>query len=212
MAVWLVCQLSLTCSIVQLAIKCRMHIHIPLKFNGKSNSQIIVTIAISTVKLPWLSATILLAVEDDLGAVKTVVADIAAKWKDLGLSLGIRNCDLDAIQSSSNPAASDCLREMLALWLKQNYSVSTPLIAPCPLNFEQLYVAKTLLKHAVSTEGINSQLPTIPQKFKIITLKCTSTYSMLLPKSAHLMFAATSLKVGKSWRSMHAGIILEHGA
>lgn len=68
----------------------------------------------------------LLAGEDDLGAVKTAVADLAAKWKDLGLSLGIRKCDLDAIPSPSNLTASDCLREILALWLKQNYDVSTP--------------------------------------------------------------------------------------
>ena len=68
----------------------------------------------------------LLAGEDDLRAVRTAVGDLAAKWKDVGLCLGVRKCDLDAIPSLSNPTASDCLREMLALWLKQNYDVSNP--------------------------------------------------------------------------------------
>ena len=69
---------------------------------------------------------ILLAGENELGPVNAAVADLAAKWKDLGLTLGIRKSHLDAIPLSGNPTASDCLREMLALWLKQNYDVSTP--------------------------------------------------------------------------------------
>ena len=79
----------------------------------------------------------LLAVEDDLRAVRTAVGDLAAKWKDLGLSLGIRKCDLDAILSPSNPTPSDCLREMLALWLKQNYDVSPPPKVLLPLVIDQ---------------------------------------------------------------------------
>ena len=69
---------------------------------------------------------ILLVDENDLGAVKTAVAGLAGQWHDFGLALGIRNCDLESIRSSSNPTASDRLREMLAQWLKQNYDVSTP--------------------------------------------------------------------------------------
>ena len=69
---------------------------------------------------------ILLVGENDLRAVKTAVADLAAKWHDFGLALGIRNCDLESIRSYSNHTASERLRKMLAQWLKQNYDVSTP--------------------------------------------------------------------------------------
>ena len=58
--------------------------------------------------------------EDDLRDVKSAVADLAGRWKDLGISLGIRSSKLNTIAS---PPASDGLREMLALWLKQSYNV-----------------------------------------------------------------------------------------
>ena len=69
---------------------------------------------------------ILLVDENDLGAVKKAVAGLAAQWHDFGLALGIYNSDLQSIRISNNSRASDCLREMLAQWLKQNYNVSTP--------------------------------------------------------------------------------------
>ena len=56
------------------------------------------------------------------------MADLAGKWKDLGLSLGIRSCDLDAIITAGANSPSDSLREMLILWLKQSYNVCTTLI------------------------------------------------------------------------------------
>ena len=63
--------------------------------------------------------------EDDLGDVKSAVADLAVRWKDLGISLGIRKNKLDEIQL---PFPHECLREMLALWLEQNYCVSATFI------------------------------------------------------------------------------------
>ena len=60
--------------------------------------------------------------EDDLQDVRSAVADLAGRWKDLGISLGIRSSKLDTINS---PSASDSLREMLALWLRQSYNVKT---------------------------------------------------------------------------------------
>ena len=51
------------------------------------------------------------------------MADLAGKWKDLGLSLGIRSCDLDAIITAGANSPIDSLREMLLLWLKQSYNV-----------------------------------------------------------------------------------------
>ena len=71
---------------------------------------------------------LLLAGEDDLRDVRSAVADLAAKWKDLGISLGICSSDVDAIFSANPYSPSDCLREMLAIWLKQNYNVRTTLI------------------------------------------------------------------------------------
>ena len=64
---------------------------------------------------------------------RSAVADLAARWKDLGISLGIRLSELNAICSANPHSPNDCLREMLASWLKQNYYVRTNLIIPCPL-------------------------------------------------------------------------------
>ena len=66
-----------------------------------------------------------LAGEDDLQDVRSAVADLVGSWKDLGISLGIQWSKLDVIKSTS---PSECLTEMLALWLKQNYNVRTTLI------------------------------------------------------------------------------------
>ena len=73
---------------------------------------------------------LLLAGEDDLRDVRLAVADLAAKWKDLGISLGICLSDLDAILSTNPQSPNDCMRETLALWLKQNYNVRTTLMLP----------------------------------------------------------------------------------
>ena len=67
--------------------------------------------------------------EDDLWEVRSAVADLAGRWKDLGVSLGVHFSDLDAIHSSS---PSGCLREMLAIWLKQSYNVRSTLTLYLP--------------------------------------------------------------------------------
>ena len=59
--------------------------------------------------------------EDDLRDVRSAVADLAGRWKDLGISLGVRAGDLYAIPLHS---PNECLREMLCLWLRQSYNVS----------------------------------------------------------------------------------------
>ena len=66
--------------------------------------------------------------EDDLQDVRSAVVDLAGSWKDLGISLGVRLSELNAIHSANFHSHSDCLRETLALWLKQNYNVRTTLI------------------------------------------------------------------------------------
>ena len=65
--------------------------------------------------------------EDDLRDVRCAVADLAGRWKDLGISLGLRTSDLNFIQSDSPHSPNECLREMLCLWLKQSYNVSAKL-------------------------------------------------------------------------------------
>ena len=64
-----------------------------------------------------------LAGEDDLQDMRLAVADLAARWKNLGISLGISLSELDAILSTHPHSPSDCLRETLAIWLRQNYNV-----------------------------------------------------------------------------------------
>ena len=71
-----------------------------------------------------------LADEDDLRDVRLAVADLAARWKDLGISLGLRLSELNAILLANPHSPSDCLREALVIWLKQNYDVRTTLILP----------------------------------------------------------------------------------
>lgn len=84
-----------------------------------------------------MTMSFLLAGEDDLLIVRSAVASLAGRWKDLGISLGICLSDLDAIFSTNPQSPHDCLRETLALWLKQNYNVRTTLMLPhctmCPL-------------------------------------------------------------------------------
>jgi len=76
---------------------------------------------------------VLLADEDDLKDVRSAVVDLVGRWQDLGVSLGIRQSNLDAILSDNRYFSSDCLRKMLSLWLRQSYKVWTRLIAGLPI-------------------------------------------------------------------------------
>lgn len=66
---------------------------------------------------------LLLAGEEDLRDVRSAVADLAAYWKDLGISLGVRPADLETILKTNSHCLSDCLRDMLFQWLTQAYNV-----------------------------------------------------------------------------------------
>ena len=75
--------------------------------------------AVSIVSITVYS---LLIDEDDLRDVNSAVADLTGRWKNLGISLGIRSSKLATIDLTT---ADDCLREMLSLWLRQSYNVRT---------------------------------------------------------------------------------------
>jgi len=55
----------------------------------------------------------MLAGEDDLQDVISAVTDLTGRWKDLGISLGVRPSDLDTILSNKPHFSSNCLRDML---------------------------------------------------------------------------------------------------
>ena len=75
---------------------------------------------------------VLPAGEDDLRDVLSAVRNLAARWKNLGTSLGLSPSDLDTILSANPHSPSDCLREMLLQWLEQSYNVCTTLILYLP--------------------------------------------------------------------------------
>ena len=70
----------------------------------------------------------LLADEDDLRDMISAVTSLAGRWKDLGISLGVRASDLDTILANNPHSSNNCLREVLSLWLRQDYNVCTTLM------------------------------------------------------------------------------------
>ena len=52
----------------------------------------------------------------------SAVASLAAKWEDLGVSLGLYPSDLDTIQSDYD-SLNKRLKEVLKLWLRVSYNV-----------------------------------------------------------------------------------------
>ena len=58
--------------------------------------------------------------KDDLSNIIRELTDVTAKWRNIGIILGIPDSRLGAIKGDSQP---DCLREMLSTWLRKNYNV-----------------------------------------------------------------------------------------
>jgi len=100
---------------------------------------------------------LLLAGEDDIYDVISAVIKLAGKWKDLGIALGVHPSDLDAIQSDYPHSSSDCLRETLLKWLRQNYHVCIPHLyshlAQSPLVTTSSLIAKKILNTNYSTSA-----------------------------------------------------------
>ena len=59
---------------------------------------------------------------DDLIDVKVKVLPVAARWRDIGLVLGISDSKLETIKANTL-AVKDRLTDMLRLWLKRAYNV-----------------------------------------------------------------------------------------
>jgi len=60
--------------------------------------------------------------EDDLSDIITVLTEVAANWRRIGLFLRIRDSHLEAIQQEDSRPL-DCLIRMLATWLRRNYNM-----------------------------------------------------------------------------------------
>jgi len=97
--------------------------------------------------------------EDDLQDVISAVTDLTGRWKDLGISLGVRPSDLETILSNNPHSSSNCLREMLLQWLKQSYNVRTTVIYFTPLCLINLHLYKT-----------STSLVTIKDQGNVITI------------------------------------------
>ena len=60
--------------------------------------------------------------ERDLSDTIRELTDVAAKWRNIGIFLGILDSQLDAIQKQGD-SPPDCLRQTLTTWLRRNYDV-----------------------------------------------------------------------------------------
>ena len=60
--------------------------------------------------------------EDDLPDTIKKLTDVAASWRNIGIQLGIRDSQLEAIQLQGE-SPLNCLRQMLSTWLRKNYNV-----------------------------------------------------------------------------------------
>ena len=58
--------------------------------------------------------------KDDLADIIRELTDVTAKWKNIGIILGILDSRLESIKGDS---PQDYLREMLSMWLQKSYNV-----------------------------------------------------------------------------------------
>ena len=85
---------------------------------------------------------------DDLPAMIRELTDVAARWRNIGILLGIPDNRLEAIQLLVG-RPQDHLREMLTTWLRKNYEVT---------QFGEPTWAKVVDAVNVSAGGENSDL------------------------------------------------------
>ena len=68
--------------------------------------------------------------DQDFTDVLKAVIEVAGRWKDLGITLGLHIGHLDCIQFNNPHSARNCLCKMLLEWLERRYNVSATL-QPC---------------------------------------------------------------------------------
>lgn len=60
---------------------------------------------------------------DDLRDVQRELNPVSAKWKSIGIALGLKCNDLDGIDTRCNSDPTACLTSTVTKWLKRNYNV-----------------------------------------------------------------------------------------
>ena len=61
--------------------------------------------------------------EDDLFDLRKALISVVAKWKSIGIGLGIKSGKLDEIEAANLGDPSWCLTKVLTAWLRRSYNV-----------------------------------------------------------------------------------------
>ena len=69
-------------------------------------------------------STIFLSDDDDWNLVCMEIRKLAAKWRAIGIALGISGRMLNEIAGNHHHQASDCLASILQEWIGQNYNTA----------------------------------------------------------------------------------------
>ena len=56
---------------------------------------------------------------NDLKAVRTAIWDARSDWQDIGIELGLKVTDLEAIEETNRGNVDKCFSKMLTQWLKR---------------------------------------------------------------------------------------------
>ena len=56
---------------------------------------------------------------NDLKAIRTAIWDARSDWQDIGIELGLKVTDLEAIDETNRGNVDKCFSKMLTLWLKR---------------------------------------------------------------------------------------------
>ena len=59
--------------------------------------------------------------EENLVDVVEKVMDLASRWNSFGLALRLKPAELETISSKNNTDPTECLKDMLLTWLRQQY-------------------------------------------------------------------------------------------
>ena len=64
------------------------------------------------------------AVIEDLQEVRSQLLEVAVKWRDIGLELGLSDPQLERIRANNRDDVTDCLTAMLRDWLNRSYNTT----------------------------------------------------------------------------------------